>query len=87
MFHKITAIVYALFGAMVGHKIATLSDSPTGSTILSIMGGMGISLAIYYTLRFLRFAESAYRREMTAAPVIFKAGKESDAPRPTFTAK
>ncbi len=91
MFHRVTAAVYAFFGAMLGHKVATWSsDSSTGGTIISVVAGAGIALAVYYVLRFLRFAESAYRREVSAAPVapmIFKAGKEEDVPRPTFTSK
>ena len=71
MFHKVTLLVYALFGGMVGHKIASLSDKDTGATILAVVVGAGVSAGIYFTLRFLRFAESAYRREMVAAPQVF----------------
>jgi hypothetical protein len=90
MFHRITALVYGLFGALAGHKIATWGDAPTGSVLISVVVGALVALAIYYVLRFLRFAESAYRREISAAPVapmIFKSGKDEDVPRPTFTSK
>lgn len=88
MFHKVTAIVYAMFGAFIGHWVASFAKDMNGLGVaLYTVMGAAISVGIYFLLRFMNFAERAYRREMVAAPQIFKAGKEEEAPRPTFTAK
>ena len=86
MFHKVTTLVYALFGGMVGHKVAQFAEKDTATALLFVVVGALITLGVYYVLRFLRFAESAYRRETVAAPQFFKAGDEKDAP-PVFTRK
>ena len=84
MFHKVTMLVYLLFGAMLGAKVADLTKMSGAQYGAYILLGALVSVALYYMLRVLRFAESAYRREMVAAPQIFKSGQEVGV-KPSFT--
>lgn len=88
MFHKVTAIVYAMFGAFIGHWVGAFAKDANGFAVAfyTVMGA-AIAVGLYFLLRFLNFAERAYRREMVAAPQIFKAEACKAEDRPTFTSK
>jgi hypothetical protein len=87
MFHKVTLAVYGFLGAILGHWVVPSKETNGLAVLGYTMMGASIAVGLYFLLRFLNFAERAYRREMVAAPQIFKAGKEEDIQRPTFTNK